>query len=303
MAINKQNLIKAARLLGAKHARFIALQARKQDKFESEWEVRSEAEVKKVHQKCIEKLLETGDLNSIKKDVNFRDMVFQHYFYSVAAAMGVAESELEFLKDPNVRMSAPPKVQIPKTLETLRRMWDEYQKKGKMPARQKDLAEKIKQQYLKKVADVWRKYSEPFRSGDVFNQEAAKTKFEEAAKVTQSRAKTIVNTETTNYYNETRRTIYDQSDAITHYLFLAIRDQATTKWCSEHKVDGKRGRHGLVYKKGDPLTQKETPAIHWNCRSEMVPLTPFNPRHRKLIEDEKMHRRNNVCHPLPKGWT
>lgn len=304
MAINKQNLLKAARMVGAKHARFIALQARKQDKFESDWELRADSAIQSVHSKVIDKLLETGNVKDVNRFVNFDELVFKHYFESVAAAMGIAESELEFLKDPEVKLAkAPPKVKVPNSFKDLRKLWDRFKDTGKLPARQRELADKIKQQYLKKVADVWRKYSGDFRSGREFNQSEARESLESAADVTYSRAKMIVETETTNYYNQTRREIYDQSDAIWGYLFLAIRDQATTKWCSDKTFQGKRGRHGLVYKKGDPLTDKETPAIHWNCRSEYVPLTPFNPRHKKLIENLSLHRRNNTCHPLPKGWS
>lgn len=164
-----------------------------------------------------------------------------------------------------------------------------------MPARQKEIAEKIKKAYIKKVQSVWVKYGEEFRSGITAETTEAVRQIKEGADVVYSRAKMIVETETTYYYNKSRRTVYDESPDVTHYLFVSVRDHATTKWC--------KTRHGLVYKKGDPLLDKETPPIHWNCRSEILPLTWHNPAHRKLIEDLSRRRRNNTCEPLPPGWT
>jgi uncharacterized protein with gpF-like domain len=104
----------------------------------------------------------------------------------------------------------------------------------------------------------------------------------------------IVATETTRYYNDVRHEIYSQSEDINHFLFMSIRDFRTTEWC--------KTRNGLVYKKEDPLYLREKPPCHWNCRSEMVPLTDVNPRHEKMINDPSIARRNNKCKPLPPGW-
>jgi hypothetical protein len=41
---------------------------------------------------------------------------------------------------------------------------------------------------------------------------------------------------------------------------------------------------------------------HPNCRSEILPLMPLNPKHKKLIDNESMWRQNNSPVPLIKGW-
>ncbi len=294
MPINQVNVAKAASLVGAVHTLAIIKMAKRQDKLEASWM----AETAKVHKGIVKDILEslqkTGKANFPSKIIERHLLAL--YFGVLGEAANSADIETKAI---DKRLAKPP---IPKSLRELKELYDLYRKTGRLPKGLKDMAQKIKEQYLKKTQSVWKKYSEDFRSGTEATQADVLRKVEKAADTVRSRAQTIVRTESTNFYNETRKEIYDQSDAITHYLFLAIRDQATTKWCSDKVIQGKRGRHGLVYSKDDPLTAKETPACHWNCRSEMVPLTPFNPRHKRLIEDYSKHRHQNNCHPLPKGW-
>lgn len=294
MPINQENLMKAALLIGGTHAGVLVRLAEKQDRIEAEWE----RETKKFHKDVIDKILKSL-VNTGKAsipDKMFDLFVMRHYFRIQGVAI---DSTIEEVQAIDKRLAKP---KTPRTFRELREIYDRYRKTGRLPKGLKDMASKIKDSYLKKTQSVWRKYSEEFREGKEFTQQEVLRKIRKEADVVKSRAQTIVRTETTNYYNTTRKEIYDETDAVTHYLFLAIRDQATTKWCTDKVWKGLRGRHGLVYAKDDPLTKKETPACHWNCRSEMVPLTPFNPRHKKLIADAEKHRRNNKCHPLPEGW-
>ena len=194
----------------------------------------------------------------------------------------------------SLRLAETPKLpRIPRKYSELMLWWDMVRKK-KAPAKIQLQAKQIKRKYLDKCQQVYKKYSEAFRSGEVYNQKKIVADVKEAGKTTYSRAKVIVTTETTNYYNQVRRNYYDQSDTVTHYLYVAIRDHRTTEWCKD--------RNGLVYKKGDPITDRETPGIHPNCRAEMLPLSPFNPKHLALINNKSLARRNNSPKPLMKGW-
>ena len=183
---------------------------------------------------------------------------------------------------------------VPTNSADLRRLWDYYRKKGKMPPRQEELARRVKRAFLDKAQEIFKKHSEDFRAGDVYDRKVAYDAMARRFAEPFARAKMTVETETTRYYNATRRQIYDASPDVTHYLFVAVRDHATTEWC--------KTRHGLVYAKGDPLLERETPPIHWNCRSEVLPLTMQNEQHKRMIENRKRWRRNNTCAPLPPGW-
>lgn len=216
-----------------------------------------------------------------------------HYFESLE--LGFKDADRHPPKTLVVKRLAgagpPPK--IPKSLGALMELWDQY-RKGKLLKRQMTFAERIKAAYLERLKKIQLEHGEEFREGTTYDQWDVVEKITRASYATQSRAKMIVETETTRFFNEGRRQVYDQSQDVTHYLFLAIRDHRTTKWC--------KTRQGLVYAKGDPLLDIETPPCHWNCRSEVVPLTPLNPKHLILIKNPSIQRRNNSPAPLPKGW-
>lgn len=285
-------------MVGHDHAKQLVRMAKKQDKLELEWVEYTRKWLDEVNEMVARKLLDGQSI----KDIDFTELFMEHYFSVTKAAIEMVETEKEIVtKEKPKRLTYSP-VKVPRTLRDLQKMYDDYRKKRTIPKRQQELANRVKKQYLKKVQDVWRKVGEEFRSGGVFDQKEVVKTIRKATDGVYSRSKTIVETETTNYYNKVRKEIYDEADGVSHYLFLAIRDQKTSQWCSDKTTKGKRGRHGLVYKKGDELTNKETPAIHGNCRSEMVPLSPYNPRHRQLINNPSLHRRNVACTPLPKGW-
>ena len=223
---------------------------------------------------------------------DFETMLVEHYFQVKIAALKLAESEREL----KARLAGP------RTLREIMRLYDKWVVGLYKPKSVIARANFIKKRYLNAIQRTWHHYSEDFRHGGEQTQADIKQKVKEATKGTAARAQTIVRTETTRYYNDARRAYYDRGDEVTHYLFLAVRDKATTPWCTSQTVNGKRGRSGLVYAKDDPLLDKETPPVHWNCRSELLPLNRFNPVHRKLIADKGAQRRNHVCHALPPGW-
>lgn len=242
--------------------------------------------------------VKSADSISIGGDLHvpdFERLLIQHYFEVQIKALKLASSEREL--DSKKRLAA-----APKTLKEVLAAYDKWRKGLYKPKPVVKRAKEIKDAYVDAIQKTWKKYSEDFRNGDTYDQEEVIDKVVESTDVATARAKTIVRTETTRYYNEARRNYYDESEDVTHYLFIAVRDKATTPWCTSSTVNGKRGRSGLVYAKGDPLLDKETPPCHWNCRSELLPLNRFNPAHRKLIEDSSLWRRNHVCTPLPLRW-
>lgn len=264
---------------------------------ENVWAARMRGFLQETTEKVVASLERDGTL----PEVDFERVFVEHSFQVAIAAMHSAHWDAQkFITQ--IHLAGPPKKKLPKDLMSLMRLYDLWKRGKYTPKRPAKIAAQVKREYLKKCRDVWSKQSKDFREGGVYNQEQVKKAIKKAAATTAARAQTIVRTETTGYYNEGRMKIYDQSQDVTHYLFIAVRDKATTKWCTAKVVDGKRGRHGLVYRKDDPLRTKERPACHWNCRSEMLPLSPLNPSHLRLIKDPSIQRDNVECHPLPHGW-
>jgi SPP1 gp7 family putative phage head morphogenesis protein len=260
---------------------------------ERKWIRRFRDEIDRLDVWVFRDLFENGQYAESK--VDFLPLVLEHSFNSMAVGMRTAREDADEQRLPRKLAGPPGATRIPRSLADLRRLYDLWKRKRNLPPRQRVIAEKLKKAYLKRVQSVWERYGDDFRRGKTYDKDAVRAVLRREGDMVKSRADTVVQTETTLYYNKARRTIYDRSPDVTHYLFVAIRDQATTKWC--------KSRQGLVYAKGDPLLDKETPPIHYNCRSELLPLSRLNPSHLKLIEDPARRRRNHSCEPLPPGWT
>jgi SPP1 gp7 family putative phage head morphogenesis protein len=277
------------RLLGAREATHVLLLSKQQGKLEKQWVSHMRALIATMTIRILDNAQQTGRL---KLDgVDFGPILMEHSY----AIMRAGIESTEHVQVRHEQLAAPPAGKVPRSLKKLREWWDHYRKTNKIPPRQRKLADDLRKAYVDKLQEVWRKKAEAFLTGGVANQREVVAAIQRGADVTYSRAKMIVETETTHYFNKARRQIFDASPDVTHYLFVAIRDHATTKWCST--------RQGLVYAKDDPILDVETPPVHFNCRSELLPLTPHNANHLRLIQDPTRARRNNTPEPLPEGWT
>lgn len=273
-------------------------------RIENKWDRRFQDVIGKFANDAPEQVSAGGTIEA----PNFELMLIEHYFEITIAAFKLAEDERELEEKPPIKKRLQSAVEIvhlartPRTLRDIMRAYDLWRKGLYKPKSVVKKAQDLKKKYLEAVQKVWKRYSLDFREGGETTQAEIRDKIKKAAKTTIPRAQTIVRTETTAYYNQARKSYYDAAKDVTHYLFLAVRDKATTPWCTSLTVNGKRGRSGLVYAKDDPLLKKETPPIHWNCRSELLPLNKFNPSHQKLINDSTIQRRNHTCAPLPPEW-
>lgn len=265
---------------------------------EDQWAAKISSVIEGFTSEVLESLAKSGK----PPQVNLVPLFCEHFFEVSISAIKFAQTDLELLQNPKTKLAKPPAIRIPKSLQSLMKLYDAYRKGKFKPKRAVAQAKAVQKAYLEKVKSVWERHSKDWRSGDVATQERVVQKIQEAAKTTASRAKNIVRTETTSYYNTARKTFYDESVDITHYLFVAIRDAGTSPWCTPLTVNGYRGRDGLVYAKADPLCAKECPACHPGCRSEFLPLNRLNPAHLRFIQDRKIQRREHNCFPLLKGW-
>lgn len=297
-----QNEIKRLKaFLGPQDILRLSNSAQKAQELENKYSSKTKTLYAKVEMEIERHLLMFGEL---PKDIDFADLLMNHAFEVQAEALKTATRDWELYhhsqgSPPKKKLAKktkrPPRARVNTTFTDLIEKWDTYRKKKKPTKRVKSIADGIKKEYLKKTQSVWEKYSKAFIEGEIQTKMEIIEQVKTAGRTTFARAKTIVETETTYYYNKTRKEFYDKSPDVTHYLFVSIRDKATTKWCKTRK--------GLVYKKDSNLLKEETPPVHWNCRSELLPLTKQNPVHLKLIDDSSIQRENNKPEPLPTGWT
>lgn len=269
-------------------------------------ENKAKSKIDSVNDKIIDVIVDffTGEkIDNPDKKIEdlISNLIVSHYFDVTEAAIKSAK------ESKTVKLS-----KFPKSFKDLMNEWDKWRKRKLIPDKQKVYVNKIKDLYITKAKDFWAKHNDSWVKNEITKEEI-KRKLVEKVKAAPARANTIVETETTRYWNDTRKNIYKEADSVTHYLYIPVRDMATTPWCfngvkspitkQEKKINpsGLRGRGGLVYTKEDEELNSICPS-HWNCRSELVPLTPFNPRHKKMIEDKSIARKNHKCVPLPKGW-
>lgn len=290
MSSNVQTIANLTKLLGIRETADILRLSKKADVIERKWQAEMKAYIREITREVIANAEETGRLR-----LDFVDFVPIIMELSRAASLSGIESTKTVTPVRAQRLSLVPKGSQPQSFRDLRIWWDAYRKRKKVPQRQQAIADKLRKAYVDRCQITWRENAKDFLSGNTGSKTQAVQAIMDGADVIYGRGKMIVETETTYYFNAARRKIYDQSQDVTHYLFVSIRDHATTKWC--------KSRQGLVYAKGDQLLNDETPPIHWNCRSEMLPLTPANPNHLKLIQEKARARRNNTPEPLPKEWT
>lgn len=298
--MNKSSLVFLSERLGKDETKAIYSMAEKAQSIEDKYKRKTDTVWNKIFDQAFESVKEG---NPVEIDDELEKLFTEHFFEVCKEAYRSTK------KDKTITMA---RGGIPRTLKDLMRVWDIWKKKKKAPQQQAAYARKIKEAYIQKLQETWKKYREKWESGEE-SKEEIKKKIKKEANTTQSRANNIIETENTRYWNQTRRQIYDSSPVISHYLYMPVRDMATTPWCfpgiksprtrSEAKLNprGLRGRGRLVYRKDDPELDNVCPS-HWNCRSELVPLTPANPRHKQMIEDKTLARRSHECVPLPRGW-
>jgi len=175
------------------------------------------------------------------------ELLIEHMFVTMADAFE------DVKKKPEHRLAEAPKPKVPKTLKEVMRSWDLWRKKksaAPITKRQRELFNRIKTEYKAKLQEFYIGNRDAIQAGTIKRTEIAE-KVKEVTKAPVARVQTIIRTETTTYDNQVRRQFYDSNDAIVGYLFLAIRDHATTPWC--------RSRHGKVFLKGTRLLDINTP--------------------------------------------
>lgn len=82
---------------------------------------------------------------------------------------------------------------------------------------------------------------------------------------------TVIRTKTTDVYNNARRTYWENDEVakeiVVAYQFSAILDDRTSDVC--------RGLDGKIFDVNSDEIGRVTPALHFNCRSILVPVTRF----------------------------
>lgn len=307
MALNQIQLAHLSSVLDVRDVRQIEDNARIAERIEHRWKFRVENLFERMNERVLDMIVERDGAPSwdYLGTTLFREvagLLMQHEFETTMAAANTVGSP------DYVRASKGAK--WPNDTARIRELWDRWRRTGKLPGRTREQAAAVKVLYIRRIQTLWQKRGAEFIRGtpktlgfdeagmvwnpDAFDRDAAKRAIQEEAKVSRARANTIVETETTRYYNNTRVNAFNAMDNVVGYYYVCVRDHATTPWCLS--------RRHAVFTKGTELLRKNTPPCHWNCRSELLPLSKNNPAHRRLLDDPKLRAETRRFVPLPPGW-
>jgi SPP1 gp7 family putative phage head morphogenesis protein len=130
----------------------------------------------------------------------------------------------------------------------------------------KDIYREIFRQGIKyelELIEAYREYVKRSEDAKTAMKEAIKdTVFENAKGIFEK----VATTETTTAMNKGTLDAGETESFIAGYQFRAIMDERTTIYC--------RPRNNMLISKNDPVTlAANTPPLHYNCRSGLIPMT------------------------------
>jgi SPP1 gp7 family putative phage head morphogenesis protein len=155
---------------------------------------------------------------------------------------------------------------IPKDLTGLEKIFRDKRRWPLIMKRSVAIVNRVRTQYLGLLQKKFQILVPQFRSGEVTPDQVK----EELMKVWQARkarVELIFRTETSTYFGKTQVAFYNSDPDIIGFLFDSVRDTGRTEIC--------RARHGLIFTKehkGELSLSRNTPALHYNCRSHLIAL-------------------------------
>jgi len=213
-------------------------------------------------------------------------------FYRQVIISAVESSQYTLkLQDGKKRLSKLP-VGIPKVVTNIDQIFRDTRYWPKIIRRSKILTDKLRKEYFGKLKKQFNVIVPLLLRGDVTPKQA-KDKMKDVLKATKPRVETIFRTETTNYFTKTQTAFFEDDEDIIGFMFDAVRDSSNTSIC--------RARHGLIYRPKTKLLKENSPALHYNCRSHLIPIAN-TVQNRKLLSDPSRDPSKKSVPPLPKGW-
>lgn len=245
-------------------------------------------------EKAIDELIEKGSYSKPNPDLMYAVMeryyrkIVEQAYHTSQIAKEVQKPKMQSDKKSLAKLP----LGIPNKLPPLVRFFSDKRTWGTIQKRSRKIVDRLRSAYFKKLDRKFAKIGPQLQTGEKSPKEV-KDELRKAWKVTKSRVETLFRTETTNYFNKVQVSFFSDDEDIIGFLFQANRDSSTTGIC--------RTRHGLVYRPGTKELKENTPACHYNCRSELIPLANI-PGNRKMLEDPSRDPSKRRVTPLPPGW-
>ena len=259
---------------------------------------RTVTDMETVMRKAVDAIIDHANLTGKFFDPPLNGMfqVSDNFYFHIVEQSWYATQEEKNAQKGKKRLAlkdAP--IGLPRDLKSMEKIFRDKRYWPKILKRSKTLTERLRKSYLQKLRrkfkDLW-----PQLSSGTLGPKEAKAKMMQAWDASKSRVETIFRTETTTYFAKVQTNFFQSDPEIIGFLFDSVRDIARTDIC--------KSRHGMIYRKeytGIHSISYNTPSLHFNCRSELIPLAN-TPENQKMVDDPKRDPRKHITVPLPKGW-
>lgn len=246
-----------------------------------------------ILEQCTNEWLEKGVYTKPNEMLMY--LVVERYYRRVVEQAYHASQIAKNVQKPHIvkkNLAAGRTYGIPRRLPSLVKFFADKGTWPVMRKRARRIVKALRRTYFQKLDKKFAEIGPQLQNGEKTVEEVKK-ELRQAWKATKPRVETIFRTETTNYFNKIQVSFFDGDEDIIGFLFQANRDSATTSIC--------QARHGLVYRPGTKLLKENTPACHYNCRSELIPLANI-PQNLTMLKDPSRDPSKRKVPPLPPGW-
>ena len=213
------------------------------------------------------------------------------FYRKVIRSAIVTSEQIKKMQDKKARLNTKP-WGIPTQVRKVKDVFEDTTYWRKIVARSYGISDRLRKAYLGKLKKRFTEIVPMLESGKL-EPRIVKQEMRKAFQATKARVETTFRTETTNYYGRTQVAYFSEDEDVIGFMFDSVRDNSRTEIC--------RSRHGLIYKPGTKLLSENTPALHYNCRSQLIPLAN-TPENRKMVADPSRNPSNKKVVPLPRGW-
>jgi SPP1 gp7 family putative phage head morphogenesis protein len=217
-------------------------------------------------------------------------------FYRSVVRVAIESSENDPVMRAKKKRLSGTRFGIPKKVRDFSGIFKDQKYWGRILKRAGRIAVGINNRFMKKVNRVFDEIREPVRAGQLTYEEAREM-VDKSWESSKSQVETIFRTETTNYFAQVQVEYFRGNDEIIGFMFDSVSDTSRTDVC--------KSRHGLIYRPDE--TRREltvaynTPALHYNCRSHLLPVIN-SPEDRKMLEDPARDPARVRVAPLPPSW-
>lgn len=253
--------------------------------------------IDKILEDATEKIINTAIFSGgtyFQPSLNGLDVAAEQFYLGVIHQAFYSCEDEKSSQQNRKRLAKAPKG-IPRKLSDLDQILKDKTYFRQIMRRSGMLSKRLKRQYLSKLRKRFDKVMPLLQSGEITSSDAKK-QMRDVWHATKPRVETIFRTETTNYFGKIQVNFFKDDKNIIGFLFDSNVDSARTEIC--------RSRHGMIFTKeykGKNSITYNTPALHYNCRSDLIALAN-TAENRKLLEDASRDPRHHNLEPLPDGW-